>query len=45
MIGDIAAAIDLVEGDAASGEQLVGSQDVGAVCVAAEGEDGGVFEE
>ena len=39
VIGDVAAAIDLVEGDAAGGEQLVGREDVGAVGVAAEGEN------
>ena len=38
VIGDVAAAVDLVEGDAAAGQQFVGGEDVGAVGVAAEGE-------
>ncbi len=44
MIGDVAAAVDFVEGDAAAGQELVGGQDVGAVGVAAEGENGRVLE-
>ena len=39
MVGDVAAAVDLVEGDSAAGERLIRSQDIGAVGVAAEGED------
>ena len=38
---DVAATVDLVEGDTAAGKELVGGQDVGAVGVAAEGETGG----
>ena len=45
VIGDVAATVDFVEGDAAAGEELVGGQDVGAIGVAAEGEDGRVLEE
>ena len=45
VVGDVAAAVDLVERDAAAGEEFVGGEDVGAVGVAAEGEDGRVLEE
>ena len=45
VIGDVAAAVDFVEGDAAAGKQLVGGQNVGAVGVAAKGEDGRMLEE
>ena len=45
MISDVAAAVDLVDLDAASGEEIVGREDVGAGGVAAESEDGRVFEE
>ena len=36
MIGDVAATVDLVEGDSARGKQLVGGENVGAVGVAAQ---------
>jgi len=45
VIGDVAAAVDFVKGDAAAGKELVGGQDVGAVGVAAKGENARVFEE
>ena len=45
MIGDVAAAIDLVEFHAALGEERVGGEDVGAVGVATESENGRVLEE
>jgi hypothetical protein len=45
VVGDVAAAVDLVDGDAFAGEKVVGGEDVGAGGVAAEGEDRGVFEE
>jgi len=45
VVRDVAAAVDLVDFDGFLGEGLVGGQDVGAAGVAAEGEDGGVFEE
>ena len=45
MVGDVAAAVDLVDLDAALGEEIVGREDVGASGVAAEGEDGRVLEE
>jgi hypothetical protein len=40
VIGDVAAAIDLVHLHSTLGEEIVASEDVGAVGVAAEGEDG-----
>ena len=43
--GDVAAAIDFVEGDSAADEQFIGSENVGSVGVAAEGEDRRVLEE
>ena len=45
VIGDVASAVDLVDFDAALGEEIVGREDVGAGGVAAEGEDRRVFEE
>jgi hypothetical protein len=45
VIGDVATAVDLVDFDAALGEELVGREDIGAAGVAAEGEDRRVFEE
>ncbi len=45
MVGDVAAAVDLVDGDAFAGEEVVGGEDVGAGGVPAEGKDGGVLEE
>jgi hypothetical protein len=45
MVGDIATAIDLVQGYAAGGEEGIGGEDIGAFGVAAQGEDGRVFEE
>ena len=45
VVGDVSAAIDLVEGDAARGEQRIGGQHVAAVRVAAEGEHGGMLEQ
>ena len=45
VIGDVAAAVDFMEGDAAASKKLIRCQNVGAVCVAAEGENGGMFEE
>ena len=45
VIGDVAAAIDLVKRDAALGEQFVGGEDVGAVGVAAEGQDRRMLEQ
>ena len=38
MVGDVAAAIDFVDGDAALGQQFIGGENVGAVGVAAQGE-------
>ena len=45
VVGDVAAAVDLVELDAAAGEQFVGGEDVGAGGVAAEGENGRMLEQ
>ena len=45
VIGDVAAAIDLVQGDAAAGQQLVGGENVGAAGVAAQREHGRVLEQ
>lgn len=45
VVGDIATAVDFVDSDAAEGEKVTGGEDVGAVGVAAEGEDGRVLEE
>ena len=45
VVGDVATTIDFVEGDAAAREELIGCEDVGAVCIAAEGEHRRVFEE
>ena len=45
VVGDVAAAVDLVDFDAFGCESLVGEEDVGAGRVAAEGEDGRVLEE
>jgi hypothetical protein len=45
VVGDVAAAIDFVEGDAAAQELFAGREDVGTAGVAAKGEDGWVFEE
>ncbi len=45
VIGDVAAAVDLVEGDAAPRQQLIRREDVGALGVAAEGEHGRMLEE
>ena len=45
VVGDVAAAVDFVDFYGSAGEQVVGGQDVGAGGVAAEGEDGWVFEE
>ena len=45
VVGDVAAAVDLVDLDAAAGKELVGGEDVGAGGVAAEGEDRRVLEE
>ena len=44
VVGDVAAAVDFVEGDAAAGKNLIGGQDVGAIGVAAKGEHGRMFE-
>ena len=43
VIGDVTAAVDLVDLDAFAGEQIVGGEDVGASGVAAEGQDGRVL--
>ena len=45
VIGDVAAAIDFVKRDAAAGQELIGSENVGAVGVAAQGEHGRMLEE
>ncbi len=45
VVGNVAATVDLVDGNAAAGQQFVRSKDVGAIGVATEGEDGGVFEQ
>jgi hypothetical protein len=45
VVGDVAAAVDVVEGDTTAREQFIGGQDVGAIGVAAKGENGGVLEE
>ncbi len=45
VIGDVAAAVDLVEGDAARGRATRRRREVGAVGVAAEGEHGRVLEQ
>ena len=45
VIGDVAAAVDLVDFDLFLGEEFVGCEDVGAGAVAAEGENGWVLEE
>ena len=45
VVGDVAAAIDFMQGDAFAGEELIRGEDVGAAGVAAEGEDGRVLEE
>ena len=45
MIGDVAATVDLVQGDAAAGQELVGSQDICPVGVAAQGEDRRMLEQ
>ena len=45
VIGDVAATVDLVQLDVARGELLVGGDDVFAMRVAAEGEDGEVLEQ
>ena len=43
MVGDIAAAIDLVDLNAFAGEQIIGGEDVGAGGIATEGQDGRVL--
>jgi hypothetical protein len=45
MVGDVATAIDFVEGDAAAQEELVRGEDVGAAGVAAKRKNRRVFEE
>ncbi len=45
VIGDVAATVDLVEGYAAAGKELVGGEDVGAAGVTAEGENGRMLEQ
>jgi hypothetical protein len=45
VVGDVAAAVDLVDADAFAGEHFIGGEDVGAAGVAAQGEDGRVFEQ
>ena len=45
MIGDVAAAVDLVEGDAAPRQQLVRRENVRSLGIAAEGEHRWMLEE
>ncbi len=45
VIGDIAAAVDFVEGDAARSEHLVGGENIGAVGVAPQREHGRMLEQ
>ncbi len=45
VVGDVAAAVDLVKGDTAAGKQFIGGEDVGAAGVAAKREHRGMFEE
>ena len=45
VISHVTAAIDLVQRDAAAGEQRVGRQHVGAVGVAAQGQNGRMFQQ
>ena len=45
MVGDLAAALDPMDGDAAGREGLGRGQDVGRVRVSTEGQDGRVLEE
>ena len=45
VVGDVAAAVDLVKGDTAAGKQFIGGEDVGAAGVAAKGEYRGMFEQ
>ena len=45
VIGDVAAAVDLVEGNAARSEQLVGGENIGAVGVAPQREHGRMLEQ
>lgn len=45
MVGDVAAAVDLVNLDATLDEETVGGEDVGATSVAPERQDGWMLEE
>ncbi len=45
MVGDVSAAIDLVDGDSAAAKEFVAGEDVLAPRVAAEGQDWRMFEE
>ena len=45
MIRDVATTVDFVQGNAATGEELVGSQDVGTAGIAAKGEHRGMFKQ
>ena len=45
VVGDVAAAVDLVDFDAFGRQEFVGGEDVAALGVAAEGEDGWMLEE
>jgi hypothetical protein len=45
VVGDVAAAIDLVKGDAAAGKQFVRGENVGAASIATKREHRGMFEQ
>ncbi len=45
VIGDISAAVDLVDLGAAAGQQFVAGKNVGAGCIATQGEHGRVFQQ
>ena len=45
VVGDVAPAIDFVQGDPAAGQQFIRGKDVGSAGVAAEGEDRGMLEQ
>jgi hypothetical protein len=45
VVGDVAPAIDFVQGDTAAGQQFIRGKDVGSAGVAAEGEDRGMLEQ
>jgi len=45
VVGDVSAAVDLVNGDTATGKQFIGGEDVRAASVAAKREHRGMFEQ